>query len=247
MNSQNAPRLSQEVATVNVRRKRLTQADYNRFQPMIRRLAIRTARRVPSHVTVNDLIGYAWLGLVEAHHRASADMPESEFEAYANCRVRGAMLDYLRSLDPMSRTMRAASKQVSRAVVDLTKKHGRVPEEAEVASALDVSLETYRDKLSEFSTAGMAGIDVTEIRESDLTAGVLAIDEELAKRSALELVASTVSTLPTRLQRVLALYYQESCTFREIGAVLGVTESRACQIHASAIHHLRAALDGVRE
>ncbi len=231
-----------ESAECTAPKKAFSREDYERFLPMIRRLAMRTVRKVPSHVTVNDLMGYAWLGLVEAYNRAPEGMPEGEFEAYASYRIRGAMLDYLRSLDPMARTMRAQSRQISRAISDLTKKHGRAPEEAEIAAELGLDGETYRERLSEVGRAGMARLEVLDIDKGDLAAANVPVDEELARQSTSEAVTSTIRTLPVRLQQVLALYYQEECTFREIGAVLGVTESRVCQLHSEAMHRLRAAI-----
>ena len=93
----------------------LSTADYRKYLPIVRRTAMRLARKVPSHISVADLTGYAWIGLVEAFARSSEDMDEAEFEAYALYRIRGAMLDYLRSLDTQSRASRADVASCTRA------------------------------------------------------------------------------------------------------------------------------------
>jgi RNA polymerase sigma factor for flagellar operon FliA len=95
---------------------------YERFLPLVRRTAMRLARRVPPSVTVADLVGYGWVGLMEAFHRSAEEMPDDEFQAYALYRVRGAMLDYLRSLDPATRDLRRASRRVATAIRDLSQR-----------------------------------------------------------------------------------------------------------------------------
>ncbi len=147
-------------------RRALTRADYDRFQPLVRRLAMRAARRVPSHIKAQDLMGYGWLGLVEAFSRAEATMADEEFEAYASYRIRGAMLDYLRSLDPMARALRSRSRHVSRAIADLTKSLGRQPEEEEIAKALGMDLDAYRETLSDIGKAGMARLELPWTRST---------------------------------------------------------------------------------
>src|SRR5579859_5713081 len=114
-------------------RRTMNRDAYEQFLPLVRRTAMRLARRVPATITVSDLVGYGWIGLMEAYQRSSPDMPEEEFEAYALYRVRGAMLDYLRSLDPTTRDLRRASRQVARTIRDLTSALGRDPEEEEIA------------------------------------------------------------------------------------------------------------------
>jgi|JI10StandDraft_1071094.scaffolds.fasta_scaffold105345_4 RNA polymerase sigma factor FliA len=223
-------------------RRALTRADYDRFQPLVRRLAMRAARRVPSHIKAQDLMGYGWLGLVEAFSRAEATMADEEFEAYASYRIRGAMLDYLRSLDPMARALRSRSRHVSRAIADLTKSLGRQPEEEEIAKALGMELDAYRETLSDIGKAGMARLELLDLDKVDLVSEAEAPDEEVSRQGMAGLVAGAIDKLPERLRQLLALYYQEECTLREIGLVLGVTESRVSQLHTEAIHRLRAAL-----
>ncbi|MCA9623007.1 MAG: RNA polymerase sigma factor FliA [Myxococcales bacterium] len=211
--------------------------------PMVRRIAMRLVRRLPSHITVADLVSAGWVGVMEACSRADAEMPDEEFAAYASLRVRGAMLDYLRQLDPATRQARNASRKIARAISDQTQALGRVPEEEEVADALGLAVDDYRTLLEKTAARGMTRIDMVDFDKLDaFPAEVGHTDQVAENRMMAEAVAKAIDALPERLRLVLALYYQESCTLREIGAVLEVSESRACQLHSEAVHRLRAAL-----
>jgi RNA polymerase sigma factor for flagellar operon FliA len=223
-------------------RRSMDRAEYERFLPLVRRTAMRLARRVPSNITVADLVGYGWVGLMEAFQRSAANMREEEFEAYALYRVRGAMLDYLRSLDPATRDLRRSSRLVARAIRDLSQRHGRDPEEEEIAESLGMQLKNYRELLEKISAAGMARLELLDLDEVELEHGGEAIDDTVAKRRLADAIVVAMETLPPKLLQVLALYYQEGCTLRQIGAVLGVGESRVSQLHSEAIHRLRAAV-----
>jgi RNA polymerase sigma factor for flagellar operon FliA len=231
------------VAEAEVRAKRaLDRSAYEKFQPLVRRTAIRLARRVPSTITVADLVGYGWVGLMEAYQRSESNMPDEEFEAYALYRVRGAMLDYLRSLDPATRDMRRASRRVTRAIRELSGKLGREPEEEEIAEVLGMDIGAYRSMLEKIAAAGMARLELLDLDDIDGSSKVATTDEAVDKRKLGEAVAAAIETLPAKLVQVLALYYQEDCTLRQIGQVLGVSESRVSQLHTEAIHRLRAAV-----
>jgi RNA polymerase sigma factor for flagellar operon FliA len=220
--------------------KTLDRVAYERFLPMVRRTAMRFARRVPSHITVSDLIGYGWVGLMEAYQRADADMPSDEFEAYALYRVRGAILDYLRSLDPATRELRRSSRKVADAIRVFTGEWGRAPEEEEIAAALSVSVDGYRDLLQRISTGGMARLELLDLDNLDVEGANECVDDGVGRRQLGAAVADAITKLSPKLQQILALYYQEDCTLREIGAILGVSESRVCQLHSDAMHRLRA-------
>jgi RNA polymerase sigma factor for flagellar operon FliA len=226
---------------MSVPKRTLTREDYERFLPLVRRIAMRLARRVPSHISIGDLISSGWVGLVEAFSRSEPNMPAEEFEAYASHRVRGSMLDYLRGLDPATRQARNASRRVTRTISELTRSLGRPPEEEEIADALGVDIDTYRDLLTQISSAGMSRLDVVDLDQVNAVTDQNESPDEVAEQRLLaEHVANAIERLPLRLQQVLALYYQEDCTLREIGAVLQVSESRVCQLHAEAMHRLRA-------
>ncbi len=223
-------------------KRKLTADDYERFLPLVRRTAMKLARRLPSHVTVADLVSYGWIGLVEAFDRASPDMPPEEFEAYALFRIRGAALDYLRTLDPASRSARTLSRKVSRAIARLTVTLGRTPEEEDIAAELQMGITEYRTAMEHLERVGMSRLEMLDIDEMSLEGSQAELPEERASQSELRrLVAEAIHTLPERLQFVLALYYQEDRSMREIGVILEVSESRVCQLHSEAIHRLRAA------
>jgi RNA polymerase sigma factor FliA len=220
----------------------LSTEDYRRYLPIVRRTAMKLARKLPAHVSVADLTGYAWVGLIEAFARAAPDMDEQEFEAYALYRIRGAMLDHLRSLDTQTRTSRATSRKVARAIASASTRLGRQPEEHEIASELAMTVEVYRKTLSDLERAGMNRLEMLDI-DAEQPADAAELPEETAgKREIGAAVAEAIKKLPERLQQVLALYYVEDCTLREIGEVLEVSESRVSQLHTEAVHRLRAAL-----
>lgn len=218
----------------------LSRADYDRFLPLVRRTAMRLARRVPAEVTVADLVSYGWVGLIEAYRRAQPDMPENEFEAYALYRVKGAMLDYLRGLDPASRSTRKISRAIARAIAELSQKLGRAPEEEEICAELKMTEEQYRQSLTDVAAAGMARLEMVQLDNLEVESDH--DDSPDGRRLIASALVQAINTLPPRLQQVVALYYQEDCTLREIGQVLGVTESRVSQLHTEAIHRLRAAI-----
>ncbi len=231
------------VAEAEARARRtMDRAAYERFLPLVRRTAMRLARRVPSNITVADLVGYGWIGLMEAYQRSAADMPDEEFQAYALYRVRGAMLDYLRSLDPATRDLRRASRRVARAIRDLSQSLGREPQEEEIARSLEMNIDAYRQLLEKISAAGMARLELLDLDDLEVEGAGETIDDTVAKRRLADAVAAAMETLPPKLVQVLALYYQEGCTLRQIGEVLGVGESRVSQLHSEAIHRLRAAV-----
>lgn len=234
--------MSAAVASEQRAARVLSAAHYRKYLPIVRRTAMRLARKVPSHISVNDLTGYAWIGLVEAFARSNDDMNEEEFEAYALYRIRGAMLDYLRSLDTQSRASRATSRKVTRAIHKLTQQLHRAPEESEIAAELSLSIIEYRSTLAALDRAGMNRLEILDI-DADLMVDGGELPEESAGRMEIQqAVADAITTLPERLQHVLALYYTEECTLREIGAILEVSESRVSQLHTEAVHRLRAAI-----
>jgi RNA polymerase sigma factor for flagellar operon FliA len=215
---------------------------YERYLPVVRRIAMKLVRRLPSQITMDDLIGAGWVGLVEALRRRDGIPTEEQFESYAAHRVRGAILDYLRSLDPMTRKMRGASRQITAAIKTFTARVGRSPAEEEIAGELGMDLDGYRVLLHQVAQADPTRVELTDFSSprsgSETAPDTMAQRHELADR-----IAGAVDQMPERLQLILSLYYQEDCSFREVGEVLGVTEARICQLHAEAIHRIRAFLD----
>lgn len=217
-------------------------AIYDRYLPIVRRIAMRTVRSLPPSVTLDDVISAGWLGMVEALGRRTAEMTEDHFEAFASYRVRGAILDHLRMLDPMSRKLRGASRRITQIVGTLVGRLGRTPEQEEIAVELGVDLQDYHKLLGEISEAGLARLDVSEVGEPSTHE---ASPESIASRHELvDTIASAIDNLPERLNLIVGLYYQEECSFRQIGEILGVTESRVCQLHSEAMHLIRALVEG---
>lgn len=214
---------------------------YERYSPVVRRLAMRVVRTLPSSVTVDDVLSAGWVGMSEALRRRSDGMSEEQFEAYASHRIRGAILDYLRMLDPMTRKLRGASRRVSDAIARLSIRLGRQPESEEVAAELGLDLEAYHQLLGDIGDANCARLEISDL---DVSSGVdLSPEGEASRQELAGALANAIRGLPERQQTVLGLYYQDECTLKEIGHILGVTESRVCQIHTEAVHRLRAALD----
>jgi RNA polymerase sigma factor for flagellar operon FliA len=214
---------------------------YERFMPLVRRIAMRTIRTLPATLTFDDILSAGWVGMAEALQRRTEDMQDEHFEAYASYRVRGAILDYLRVLDPLSRKLRGASRRITEAASDLTNRLGRVPNEDEIAGELGLSLPAYQSLLMEIAEAGFARLEISAIAEPasfDPSPETLTSQAEIVDG-----IAVAIDGLPERLRLVLALHYQEECSLREIGEVLGVTESRVCQLHAEAVHLIRAKLE----
>jgi RNA polymerase sigma factor for flagellar operon FliA len=215
---------------------------FARYSPVVRRIALRTVRSLPRTLTVDDIISAGWVGMAEAMRRRPEGMPEEQFEAYASYRIRGAILDYLRALDPLSRKLRNAARRIAAATRALTQRLGRAPTDDEIARELGVSLDDYHQTLSDIQDAGFDRVDGVGPVEPQATSPS---PEQLASKSELVCnVADAVEGLPERLQIVLGLHYQQECSLREIGEILGVTESRVCQLHSEALQRLRARLEG---
>jgi RNA polymerase sigma factor for flagellar operon FliA len=228
--------------SIPLRPRTLDRAEYERYQPLVRRIAMRLARRVPKTISMSDLVSCGWLGLMEAFTRAAPEMPGEEFEAYASYRIRGAMLDYLRSLDSATREMRRTSRRLARTLKDLQRSLGRAPTEDETARAMGVTPAEYQNVLTRVATAGMSRLELMDFDQSEIESHSQPVDDEVSRREVASLLSQAITTLPPRLQQVLALYYQKECTLKEIGAVLGVTESRVSQLHTEAVHRLRASM-----
>ncbi len=208
--------------------------------PIVRRVAYRMARRLPPSVDVGDLIGAGSEGLIKAAESYDPTV-YPRFEPYAKQRIRGAILDELRSWDPVTRHGRRKMLEVSKAVDRLTIRLGRQPEEHEVADELGMPLEDYQRIAMELARGPMLG-RLGQVEPDHVDSGFDDPASILGKREMMERLARAITQLPDRSQTVLALYYQEDCTQAEIGEILGVTESRVCQILGEAAARLRALL-----
>ncbi|HKA86166.1 MAG TPA: RNA polymerase sigma factor FliA [Haliangiales bacterium] len=204
-----------------------------------RRIALRVARRTPDWVSQDDLIAAAMLGLAEAADRYDSTRGEP-FIAFAQTRIRGAVLDELRRGDIMPRRVRQTARKVGKAVRDLEQKLGRRPEDEEVAGALDVPVEQYREELERLTHVAVVELD----RHAEhMSAEGATADTQLERAQLIAKVKQGLSRLQERDAQVLSLYHVEELSYSEIGKLLGVSESRVCQLHARALARLKAEIE----
>jgi RNA polymerase sigma factor for flagellar operon FliA len=209
--------------------------------PLVRRMAFRMARRLPPNVDVNDLIGAGTEGLLKAVQYYDAER-YPHFEPYAKTRIRGAILDELRANDSLTRYGRSRMAEITNTIKQLQHQLGRQPAEDEIAARLGMPLEQYQrlsgDLMRGPTLQGLSSVAADDAESSNATPDAVLLDSDLKRR-----LAAAMRKLTERTQQVLALYYQEECTQAEIGQILGVTESRVCQILGEATARLRAMLD----
>jgi len=219
-----------------------------KFFPYIEKVARRLARRLPAHVEIDDLISSGVIGLMEAAERFDPKRVD-RFEAFAEFRIRGAMLDDLRSRDTLSRDMRRLSNELRDATRRLEAQLGRTPDHEEIAKRLGLGVDELYARQQKLSGSSVVGIDDAGPDLLERTGDQSAEDpfEIASRREMLNRLVSGIGELPEKMQQVLSLYYCDNLNLKEIGAVLGVTESRVCQIHGQAIVRLRARMDGWTE
>lgn len=220
------------------------------YMPLVKYVAGRLAMNLPSSVDVGDLESFGFFGLLDALEKYDAER-NIKFETYATTRIRGAIIDGLRSLDWVPRSTRAKARLVESQIYELTNDLGRTPTNEEIATALGLTLDDYFALLSELKGANLFSLDDAAAGEQggeDLKVLDLVVDQGLLpdqrvieKESVAELAAA-IEQLSEREQLVLALYYHEDLTLKEIGHVLQVSESRVSQIHTKAIMTLRSKL-----
>src|SRR6266568_7478806 len=216
--------------------------------PIVRYLARRIHERLPQHVEIEDLVSAGVVGLMDAFAKFDPDK-NVQFRSYAQFRIRGAILDSLRTLDWSPRELRRKGRAVEEAIRVLTARMGRAPGEGEIATEMELGLEEYQQLLGELKGLEIGTLHIERNEDSG--------DEELAyvpgrpeedplfrclRGELEERLAEAISNLPDRERLVMTLYYYEEMTMREIGLALGVVESRVSQVHASGVAHLRAAL-----
>jgi RNA polymerase sigma factor for flagellar operon FliA len=214
-----------------------------KFFPYIEKVARRLARRLPAHVEIDDLISSGVIGLMEAAERFDPNRVD-RFEAFAEFRIRGAMLDDLRSRDTLSRDMRRLSNELRDATRRLEAQLGRTPDHEEIAKRLGVGVEELYARQQKLSGSSVVGIDDAGPDLLERTGDQSAADpfEAASRRELLGRLVGGIGDLPEKMQQVLSLYYCDNLNLKEIGTVLGVTESRVCQIHGEATRRLRDTL-----
>jgi RNA polymerase sigma factor for flagellar operon FliA len=218
------------------------------YSPLVRRLAHQMIAKLPANVEIDDLIQVGMIGLSDALTRF--DVAQGvQFETFATQRIRGAMLDELRGNDWMSRGDRRHQRSIEAAVHKLEQKLGRAPQESEIAAELGMKLADYQELLGKVRGTQLVYLedmsgddgdeDFLDRHVADAEANPLA---RLSDRKMREALVAAIENLPEREQYVMSMYYEHDMNLKEIAAVLGVTESRVCQLHSQSIARLRSRL-----
>ena len=225
-----------------------------RYSPMIKYVANRIAMRLPPHIEVDDLISVGVLGLMDAISKYDSSRG-AKFKTYAEFRVRGAILDELRAMDWVPRSIRQKASNVDKVVQALQAKLSRSPEDEEVAKEMGISLDQFHDTLNETKSIPVFSLeDLGIAKESgeqqsllDCLAGKADADPQTQIRliELKEIIAKAIDALPEKERLMVSLYYYEELTMKEIGAVLEITESRVSQIHSKAVYRLRTKLKAI--
>lgn len=219
------------------------------YAPLVKRIAHHMMVKLPSSVEVDDIIQAGMMGLLDAAGRYD-ELRGAQFETYAAQRIRGAMLDELRGADWLPRSLRRDMRRIEAAIHRLQQTFGRAPAESEIAKELGVSLPEYQQMLLEARGAqlvyyedfhGEDDEDFFDRHEAGDNANPMALLQDERFRSAL---IKAIDGLPERERLMMALHYEQDLNLREIGEVMGVTESRVCQLHSQAVARLRGWLKG---
>jgi RNA polymerase sigma factor for flagellar operon FliA len=216
------------------------------YSPLVRRLAHQMIAKLPANVEIDDLIQVGMIGLTDALSRFDAEQGV-QFETFATQRIRGAMLDELRGTDWMSRGNRKSQRDIEGAVHRLEHKLGRAPQESEIAREMGISLTDYQSLLGKVRGTQLVYLEDMGGDEGDNDYLDRHVAEEgadplsqLSDRRMREALVEAIKGLPEREQYVMSMYYEQDMNLKEIAAVLGVTESRVCQLHSQSIARLRA-------
>ncbi len=215
-----------------------------RHAPLVKRIACHLINRLPASVQLEDMVQAGMIGLLEATGKYDETQGAS-FETYAGIRIRGSMLDEIRKNDWAPRSVHRKAREVAEAVRIIENEHGRDARDIEIAETLDMSLGEYYKILQDNSYHKVLSVDDTSINTgetmldsmSDNAPGIL---DGMHKDDLQRLLSDAIAGLPERERLVMALYYDEELNLREIGAVMGVSESRVSQIHSQAIIRLQS-------
>ena len=221
------------------------------YSPLVKFVAGRVAAGLPQSIEQSDLVSYGIFGLIDAIDKFD---PERgfKFETYAISRIKGAIIDELRSIDWVPRSIRSKARAIERAYSKLENELKRSPDDAEMAAEMGITESELSHTLSQISFVGVVALDEV-VNTGEKGSGTTTVGDTVADKvndpvAAFEveemkhLLADAINRMPDRERLVLTLYYYEALTLAEIGTVLGVTESRVCQIHTKAILQLRGRL-----
>ena len=223
-----------------------------RYSPLVKFVAGRVSAGLPHSIEQADLVSYGMFGLIDAIDKFDAER-KIKFETYAITRIKGAIIDELRSIDWVPRSVRTKARAVEQAYVALEASLGRAPSDAEVAAELQISEDDLQSIFGQISYIGLVGLDEVISTGSGERGESVSFGDTLADRTdgpmaayeveeMKQVLAGAINRLGDREKIVLSLYYYENLTLAQIGQVLGVTESRVCQIHTKAVMQLRGRL-----
>lgn len=204
--------------------------------PLVKRIANHLAVKLPPHIEIDDLIQVGLIGLLKAKEDYQADSGAT-FSTYATIRIRGAMMDELRSRDWLPRSVQKNLGRVATAMRGAEQRLGRAPTDSEVASELGVSLNEYQEILGDVSFARL-----TPVEDIDTVAGDMEPDREVTESLRATALSDAIKELPEKEQLMMSMYYVDNLNLKEIGLVLEVSESRVSQIHGQAIARLKSKL-----
>ena len=226
----------------------------NEFAPLIKYIASRIAIRLPPHIDLNDLINAGVIGLIDAIEKFDASK-QIKFKTYAEFRIRGAILDELRSMDWVPRSVRQKARKVEDAYARLEYSLGRPASDDEVAQEMNVDMDTFHRLLSDTASVSLLslddlGEDDTDLSKRNLLEFIIQDDKDwpshkIRYAEVSTMVAKAIQSLPEKERMVISLYYYDELTMKEIGHVLKFTESRVSQIHTKAILRLRSKMQKI--
>ena len=218
-----------------------------KYAPLVKRIAYHMMARLPASVEVDDLIQVGLIGLMDAVGRFDGTQG-AQFESYATQRIRGAMLDELREADWLPRHVRQKSRQIESAIHKLEQRNGKAPSEQEISAELGMPIDQYQSMLGDVKCSQLLYYEDFSDEDSasflerylvDGSSDPLAVLEDEGFRASL---IAAIHHLPERERSMMGMYYEQDMNLKEIGAVLGVSESRVCQLHSQAVARLRAQL-----
>lgn len=213
------------------------------YMPLVRRQALTLQVRLPASIELDDLIQAGMVGLLEALGRFDAAQGAT-FATFASQRIRGAMMDELRTRDWLPRSVRRSARAMDEAVRRLEQQLGRAPDEGEIARDLGMPLSDYQQLLNDTNSGQLLPFEELLVEGGEPSSGDAGnrLFDQLLGAQQRQALIEAIEALPEREKLLMALYYQEEMNLKEVGAVLGVTESRVSQLHSQAVSRLRARL-----
>ena len=239
------------IAAYALQQPNYTDEMVTRHAPLVKRIACHLINRLPASVQLEDMVQAGMIGLLEATGKYDASQGAS-FETYAGIRIRGSMLDEIRKNDWAPRSVHRKAREVAQAVREIENEFGRDARDIEIAETLDMSLGEYYKILQDNSYHKVLSVDDSNVNTGEtmldsVSDNAPSILEGMQREDTQRILSEAIAGLPERERLVMALYYDEELNLREIGAVMGVSESRVSQIHSQAVIRLQARMSNYSE